>query len=205
MPNGLCPQPCSERHHTLQRWQSVKRTRKIFFAGGFASIVVAVAGCTYALSRHPIGNHSVPQPAKSVDLHRYLGRWYEIARYEQSFQKGCEAVTADYSLQPDGTIIVLNRCRKAQGATEARGTAKVVDRLTNAKLKVSFFGPFYGDYWVLDHADDYNWSIVGEPSGRYLWILAREPTPSEATVNGLIQRAGSIGYDTSMLLRTKQP
>ena len=96
-------------------------------------------------------------------------------------------MTADYSLQPDGTIIVTKIVAgKPQGRTEARGRAKVVDRLTNAKLKVSFFGPFYGDYWVLDHADDYNWSIVGEPSGRYSSILAREPTPSEATVNGLI-------------------
>ena len=141
-----------------------------------------------------------------MDLQRYLGRWYEIARYEQSFQKGCEGVTADYALRQDGTISVVNRCRKPDGsASEARGRAKVVDKQTNAKLKVSFFGPFYGDYWVLDHADDYSWAIVGEPSGRYLWILSRQPTPGEAEVRRLIDRAEGLGYDTSMLLRTTQP
>ena len=115
-------------------------------------------------------------------------------------------MTADYTLRPDGDINVVNRCRKPGGKTdEARGKAKVVDKETNAKLKVSFFGPFYGDYWVLDHADDYSWSIVGEPSGRYLWILAREPTPTEAKVDDLIRRVRTLGYDTSMLLRTKQP
>lgn len=180
--------------------------RKALVAGTIFSIGIALAGCTYLMSRHPVGNRSVPQPAKTVDLQRYLGRWYEIARYEQRFQKGCEGVTADYGLRPDGTINVVNRCRKPNGKTdEARGKAKVIDTVTNAKLKVSFFGPFYGDYWVLDHADDYSWSIVGESSGRYLWILAREPTPSDATVDGLIQRARRMGYDTSMLRRTKQP
>ena len=158
------------------------------------------------MSRHPVGNRSVPQPRKQVDLQRYLGRWYEIARYEQSFQKGCEGVTADYELRPDGSIGVLNRCRKPGGKlSESRGRAKLVDATTNAKLKVSFFGPFYGDYWVLDHADDYSWSIVGEPSGRYLWILSRQPKPAETAVQQLIERAKSLGYDTSMLLRTAQP
>jgi apolipoprotein D and lipocalin family protein len=157
-------------------------------------------------SRHPVGNRSVPQPRKPVDLQRYLGRWYEIARYEQSFQKGCEGVTADYALRPDRSISVVNRCRKPDGnMSESRGRAKVVDTRTNAKLKVSFFGPFYGDYWVLDHADDYSWSIVGEPSGRYLWIVNREPTPGSPEVRRLIDRAARLGYDTSMLLPTKQP
>ena len=148
----------------------------------------------------------MPGPAKAVDLQRYLGRWYEIARYEQSFQKGCEGVTADYSMSGDGSIKVVNRCRKPAGKfSQAQGRAKVVDPSTNAKLKVSFFGPFYGDYWVLDHADDYRWSIVGEPSGRYLWILGRSPTPAESEVSQLIARTRAMGYDTSMLIRTVQP
>lgn len=125
---------------------------------------------------HPVGNIAVPQPAKSVEISRYLGRWYEIARYEQAFQKGCDGVTADYALRSDGKIAVLNSCRKPDGKQkQAQGKAKIVDTATGAKLKVSFFGPFYGDYWVLDRADDYSWSIVGEPSGRYLWILAPSP------------------------------
>ena len=129
-----------------------------------------------------------------------------IARYEQGFQKDCEGVTADYSLRTDGSIEVLNRCRKPGGElSEARGRAKVVDGTSNAKLKVSFFGPFFGDYWVLDHANDYSWSIVGEGSGRYLWILHRQTTPTEPEVEKLIERVKLLGYDTSMLRRTQQP
>lgn len=174
--------------------------------GGIGLAAIGLAACSTLISRHPVGNRAIPQPDKPVDLQKYLGRWYEIARYEQGFQKGCEGVTADYSLRADGSIDVLNRCRKPDGkSSEARGRAKVVDGDTNAKLKVSFFGPFYGDYWVLDHADDYSWSIVGEPSGRYLWILDREATPADAEVGKLIDRARELGYDTSMLLRTKQP
>lgn len=184
----------------------MKRSTKILAIGGVAAAGLAIAAVLPMFDRHPVGNAAVPQPAKAVELRRYLGRWYEIARYEQRFQKGCQGVTADYSLRADGRIDVLNRCREAGGETrDARGTAKIVDRATNAKLKVSFFGPFYGDYWVLDRADDYSWSIVGEPSGRYLWILAREATPGEQEVEDLIRRAKALGYDTSMLIRTKQP
>lgn len=184
----------------------MKFSHKVMVGVGVAAVGVALAGCAQLLTRHPVGNTSVPEPAKRVDLERYLGRWFEIARYEQSFQKGCVGVTADYTLREDGSINVFNRCRKADGRMdEARGRAKVVDRVTNAKLKVSFFGPFYGDYWVLDHADDYSWSIVGESSGRYLWILARTPTPPEAQVADLIARTRAMGYETSMLIRTVQP
>ena len=161
------------------------RLSRYLALGGLAVGAIGLAACSTLLSRHPVGNPSTPQPAKSVDLQKYLGRWYEIARYEQGFQKGCEGVTADYSLRPDGGIGVLNRCRKSDGRiSQARGRAKIVDPATNAKLKVSFFGPFYGDYWVLDHADDYRWSIVGEGSGRYLWLLSRDATPSDAEVSG---------------------
>lgn len=184
----------------------MKTPAKLVSAISLAGVAIGLAACASLLSRHPIGNRSVPEPAKSVDLQRYLGRWYEIARYEQSFQKGCEGVTADYSLGEDGSIKVVNRCRRAGGETsEARGRAKVVDAKTNAKLKVSFFGPFYGNYWILDHGEHYSWSIVGEPSGRYLWILARSPALSEVEVASLIARTRAMGYDTSMLRRTVQP
>lgn len=184
----------------------MKVPKRALAVAGVAAVGFAVAGCAQLLTRHPVGNASVPQPSKRVDLDRYLGRWFEIGRYEQSFQKGCEGVTADYSLREDGSINVLNRCRKPDGRVdEARGRAKVVDKVSGAKLKVSFFGPFYGDYWVLDHADDYSWSIVGESSGRYLWILARTPTPPETAVADLIARARAMGYDTRMLIRTVQP
>ena len=112
-----------------------------------------------------VGNSSVPEPAKPVELSRYLGRWYELGSYPAPFQDGCLATHADYGLAQDGSIRVLNSCRKGSlsGKEEvAEGRAEVVEGSNHAKLKVSFFGPFYGDYWVLDHAPDYSWSIVGE-------------------------------------------
>jgi apolipoprotein D and lipocalin family protein len=171
-----------------------------------AAAAALLAGCAALGPKHPVGNAAVPEPAKAVEIGRYLGRWYEIARYEQSFQKGCEGVSADYARREDGKISVRNACRKPDGKLSvATGKAKIVDTATNAKLKVSFFGPFYGDYWVLDRAGDYSWAIVGEPSGRYLWLLSREQTPAPEQVAALIARAGALGYDTSMLIRTRQP
>ena len=170
-----------------------------------AALAIAVAGCA-SLSGGPVGNRAVPQPAKSVDLDRYLGRWYEIARYEAPFQRGCEAVTADYSRNSDGTIRVLNSCRKGglDGKLKtATGRAKIADSQTNAKLRVSFFGPFYGDYWVLDRADDYSWAIVGEPSGRYLWLLARDARPNSSTRALLESGVRELGYDWSLVRVTK--
>jgi apolipoprotein D and lipocalin family protein len=183
----------------------MKTRIKILAAGGIGAVGLGIATFALTSGRHPVGNRAVPEPSKAVDVQRYLGRWYEIARYEQRFERGCQGVTADYSLRRDGKIDVLNRCRTMTGELrEARGVARIVDGTANAKLKVSFFRPFLGDYWVLDHADDYSWSIVGEPSGRYLWILARQATPGEG-VKDLVQRARAMGYDTSMLIRTRQP
>ena len=102
-------------------------------------------------------------------------------------------------------IGVLNSCRKGSIDGElstAKGKAKIADTTTNAKLKVSFFGPFYGDYWVLDRADDYSWAIVGEPSGRYLWVLTREAKPDAATQALLEARVRELGYDWSLVRMT---
>lgn len=157
----------------------------------------------------PVGNDNVPEPAKAVELNRYLGKWYEMARYENRFERGCEGVTAEYKQMDDNRIEVINTCR--QGAVDgpkdvANGKAKIVDDSDNAKLKVSFFGPFYfGNYWVLDVADDYSWSVVGEPTGKYLWILTRMPVPDDGLKTMLINRVEALGYDASMLHFTKQP
>jgi apolipoprotein D and lipocalin family protein len=133
--------------------------------------------------------------------------WFELARYDHRFERSCASgVTAIYDLRSDGGIDVVNRCRRSDGSLSlAHGRAKIVDLRTRAKLKVSFFGPFYGDYWVLDHADDYSWSIVGEPSGRYLWILARDAQPDRPAIEALVSRARQLGYDTRQLIYTKQP
>jgi apolipoprotein D and lipocalin family protein len=172
-----------------------------FFAG-----TATIQGCAALGPKHPVGNAAVPQPARSVDIGRYLGRWHELARYEQGFQKDCEGVTADYSLRDDGKIRVVNTCRKPDGRiTDAVGKAKIVDSATNAKLKVSFFGPFYGNYWVLDRAEDYSWAIIGEPSGRYLWLLSREAVPGQARLDAMTARARELGYDTALLRVTQQP
>ena len=172
-----------------------------------AIIAAAAAGLLAACSTAgPVGNHAVPQPARAVDLRAYAGRWYEYARYENSFERGCEGVTAEYAPRPDGGVSVINTCRK--GAPDgpvkvARGKARVVEGSRGAKLKVSFFGPFYGDYWVLDHADDYSWSIVGEPSGRYLWVLTREAKPDAAKAAMLERRVRELGYDWALAHKTR--
>ncbi|WCM18734.1 lipocalin family protein [Paraburkholderia bryophila] len=167
------------------------------------SLLAACASVTGGRS----GNTRVPQPARPVDLDSYLGRWYEFARYENRFEKGCEGVTADYAKRSDGLISVINRCRDGSIDGPLRiseGRAKIVADSANARLKVSFFGPFFlGNYWVLDHADDYSWSIVGEPSGRFLWILTRAEKPDSAMRAQLVNRASVLGYDTSMLRLTQ--
>ena len=167
----------------------------------------ALTACASIPRPGPVGNRAVPAPAKPVDLQQYLGRWYEQFRYEASFQKDLEFVSADYSLNDDGSIRVVNTGRKGgvEGKLKtATGKAKIVDPSTNAKLKVSFFGPFYGDYWILDHGDRYEWSIVGEPSGRYLWALTREARPSPELIASLRTRVQAMGYDTSLIRITRQ-
>jgi apolipoprotein D and lipocalin family protein len=171
-----------------------------------AGAVGFLAGCA---TGRPSGNRAVPEPAKTVDLGRYAGRWYEMARYDAGFEHGCEAATATYALRPDGLVSVVNACRQGGPDGPVRsvsGRARVVPGSGNAKLKVSFFGPFFiGNYWVIDHADDYSWTIVGEPTGKYLWILTRDPTPDAAAKDALIARVAALGYNTAMLHLTRQP
>lgn len=169
--------------------------------------VLALSAC--ASLPGPVGNPSVPEPARPVDLNRYSGLWHEIARYENGFEEGCEGVTAEYSLRDDGLVGIRNTCREGSVSGEARvaeGRARVVEGSANAKLEVSFFGPFFvGDYWVLDRADDYSWAVVGEPSGRYLWLLHRRARPSAAEREALIARAVALGYDRSLIRLVEQP
>lgn len=174
-------------------------------AGGAALL----GGCIGAPG--PVGNAAVPQPAKAVALDPYLGTWYEYARYEAPFQEGCEGVTAEYSRRDDGQIRVVNSCYQDSVDGKLRqstGKARLVDGSQGAKLKVSFFGPFYGDYWVLDRGEpdargQYPWSVVGEPSGRYLWLLTREARPDPALRAQLETRVKELGYDWSMVRFTQ--
>jgi apolipoprotein D and lipocalin family protein len=145
------------------------------------------------------------QTVAHVDLGRYLGTWYEIASFPQSFQRGCTATTATYAARDDGQIEVVNRCRKGSvdgPESLARGRARVVDRSSNAKLEVSFFRPFWGDYWIIDLGSDYEYAVVGHPSRDYLWILARTPTMDAGTYHAIVGRLAAQGYETGRLVRT---
>jgi apolipoprotein D and lipocalin family protein len=140
-------------------------------------------------------------------LQRYAGVWYEIASYPAPFQAGCTGTTAEYVLGDDGRVSVVNRCRDGRldgPMRTVQGTARVVDPETNAKLKVSFFPPFEGDYWIIGLDEDYQWAVVGEPSRRYLWILSRSPTMDESVYQSIISGLPDQGYDPSRLARTEQ-
>jgi apolipoprotein D and lipocalin family protein len=143
----------------------------------------------------------------SVDLSRYAGRWYEIARLPNRFEKKCaDSVTATYTLRSDEKVDVVNRCRKANGQyTTATGKAKVVDKKTNAKLKVTFFWPFYGDYWILDLGPNYEYAVVGAPNRDYLWILSRTPQLDEQLYRRLLAEMSTRGFATDRMIRTSHP
>ncbi|HEU4509445.1 MAG TPA: lipocalin family protein [Pyrinomonadaceae bacterium] len=143
----------------------------------------------------------------AVDLSRYTGQWYEIARLPNRFEKKCaDSVTATYNLRSDGRIDVVNRCRKANGEyTTAKGKAKIVDKKTNAKLKVTFFWPFYGDYWILDLGQNYEYAVVGAPDRDYLWILSRTPQFDEQLYQQLLAKMAARGFDTQKMIRTSHP
>ena len=157
---------------------------------------------TAAVDKKPL--ETVPY----VDLQRYLGTWYEIATIPQRFQKGCVGVTAEYSLSKNGDIQVVNTCTKEVLDGEvrrARGKARVVDRTTNATLKVSFFWPFWGAYWIIGLDADYKWAIVGHPDRTYLWILDRSPQMDHALYGELLALVADKGYDLTKIKKTLQP
>lgn len=159
------------------------------------------------------GNMSAAEKAQplrvvpSVDLKRYEGRWYEIARYPNRFQRSCSGdVTANYDLRSDGNITVLNQCRTETGTMKsAKGTARVASgKGPNTKLKVSFFWPFSGNYWIIELDPNYEWAVIGEPGRDYLWILSRKPQMGETLYNSLLERISAQGYDIDRLVRTEQ-
>ena len=179
--------------------------RQLFTAASLAT-VLALAGC---LNQPDYRTEKTDPPTvASVDIERYAGLWYEIARYPNSFQQNCEGVTAEYTLRDDGKITVLNTCRLGNPRS-SEGVARVVDGSNGSRLKVKFapeWVPFAsGDYWILDLADDYSHALVGAPSGKYLWILSRTPTLPEATYDAITARAQALGYETAPLKRTQQP
>lgn len=139
---------------------------------------------------------------KSVDLSRYLGSWYEIARFDHSFERGMEYAMAHYTMRDDGKIDVLNTGIKDGRAKDAKGIAKTTNQ--QGLLRVSFFGPFFSDYRIMLLDENYQYVLVGGSTNRFLWILSRTPQLDEATLSLILAEADRRGYDTTRLLWVKQ-
>ena len=166
-----------------------------------AAVLVATAelsGCSTA--------PTTPLPTVAgVDMARYAGRWYEVSSLPNRFQAQCVAdPQAQYRVIGDD-IAVTNRCRRADGGVDGvTGVAKVVAGSANAKLRVSFFRPFYGDYWVLALGPDYRWALVGEPGRQYGWVLSRTPQMAPADLEAALARAETLGYPRTAFKATPQ-
>jgi apolipoprotein D and lipocalin family protein len=173
-------------------------SRKLIYSG------LALAG-VFCLVR--AGSGEVPlESVPNVDLSRYTGRWYEIARYPNRFERKCNSnVTASYTLSSDGKISVVNSCTTREGKrTQSHGWAKVVDQKNRSKIKVTFFWPFFGDYWIIDLSPNYEYAVVGEPSRKYLWILSRTAEMDDKLYAEIAGRLAAKGYDATKLERGKQ-
>ena len=166
-------------------------------------ISTLLMGLCMATSGQQIDNSTIT----TFDLERYLGKWYEIARYDHMFEHNLVGTTAEYSLLKDGKIKVLNsgHLNTLDGPyQESIGKAKPNKNGKPGQLRVSFFGPFYSDYYILDLAPDYSYSVVGSSSPKYLWILSRTPQLAPEVSTRIIQNLKHRGYDTSKLLWVEQ-
>ena len=159
-----------------------------------AALAAAVAGC---VSGPKVDN----APVVALDLNRYLGEWYEIARFDHSFERGIERAKAVYTLNEDGTIKVVNSGINDGKPKKAVGKGKRTN--TPALLRVSFFGPFYADYRVMMIDADYTYALVGSGGADYLWILSRTPTLADDAKSALLVEARRRGYDTGKLIWVK--
>lgn len=154
-----------------------------------------------------------PTTVQSVDLNKYAGVWYEIARYPNKFQDQCISnVTAEYIIEKDGDIKVINKCKTATGEIdEAKGEARIKDKRTNAKLEVrfapkilSFIPNVWGNYWILDLGRDYDYALVGSPDRKYLWVLSRTPQIDGAKYENMMKIAKDEGFNPDKLVKTEQ-
>jgi apolipoprotein D and lipocalin family protein len=162
-------------------------------------LFILLAGC--------VGIPDSVTPVKGFDVTRYLGTWYEIARLDHSFERGLERVEAHYSLAADGTIRVVNRGFNPASNSwkEAVGRASFIADADTGRLKVSFFGPFYGSYNIIElDKKDYSYALVCGPNRSYLWILARAPVPDAAIISARVEKAKALGFETEKLIYVKQ-
>lgn len=156
------------------------------------------------------GSNPTLQTVDYVDINKYMGTWYEIAKLPNKFQKKCISSRATYSLKKNGSVKVLNVCTTAKNnkLKKAKGTAFVADTETNSKLKVGlaplfrYFGWFTGDYYIIDLADDYSYALVGEPSRKFLWILSRTKVLDESIYDELLDIAAQRGFNISKVVKS---
>jgi len=170
----------------------------------FTSFLAACLLLAACRAQEPAVDKSI---VAELDLTRYLGTWYEIARFDHRFERGLTGVTATYTLRPDGLIRVLNagyRDSLSGPLSEAEGKAKIPDPKRSAALKVSFFWFFYADYLVLELDPDYQWAAIGSRSDNYLWILSRTPQMDGAVYTELMERLRKRGYAVEKLLMVPQ-
>jgi apolipoprotein D and lipocalin family protein len=152
-------------------------------------------------------SQKVPSVASSVDLNKYKGDWYEIARLPNFFERKLKCTSASYTLRDDGKITVINKgnyISDPEKSSDIKGVAWVPDKNVPAKLKVQFFWPFSADYWILYLDKDYRFVLVGEPALKYLWILSREKKMEDSIYNMLLQKAVENGYDVKEIIRVAQ-
>lgn len=164
-------------------------------------IVMASIICltTCSCSGKRVNNSTV----KTLDTDRFLGTWYEIARFDHGFERGMTCTRANYSLNADGTLTVINSGIKKGKGKVSVGKAKLTD--TAGRLRVSFFGPFYSDYRVMMLDDDYNYALIGSKSSKYLWILSRTPDMDGETLKRIVTSVSDRGYDAGNLIWVEQP
>jgi apolipoprotein D and lipocalin family protein len=164
----------------------------------FITLAVLISGC--------VGIPANLKPVQGFDANRYLGTWYEIARLENSFESGLEQITAQYSLREGGGLRVVNRGYDPEKRIwkDAEGKAFLVGPPTEGRLKVSFFGPFYGAYNIINLDDNYGYALVSGPDYSYLWILSRTPQLPDTVLKQLVAKAKEFGFDTDKLIYVKQ-
>jgi apolipoprotein D and lipocalin family protein len=170
--------------------------------------IIALLGIGAGIRAHAVSSGFPPlRTVERVDLTLYLGKWYEIARLPNRFQKGCAASSAEYSLRDDGEISVINTCRDGKDGSlrQVKGRAWSIDADGNARLKVSFFWPFRGDYWIIELGKEYEYAVVGTPDRKYLWVLGRTETMDDELYAAIMQRVRLQGFETMLVVRETPP
>src|SRR5579864_2493455 len=180
---------------------------RLRFAAALAAAATLVLSAASAGAQPP---GAAPQPTKPVDPRRsYAGRWYEIARLPNKLQNGCQAPTADWSKRSDGSLALVQTCRQGSPSGPLQtwtAAGHIIDGSNNSKIRIGFFGGIiHQDYWIIDRADDYSWCLMSTPSSRWLWIMARRPSVPQSLKSSLVERARSLGYDTTRLIYDQQP